>query len=423
MDGKDATSIFKRFLPPTATMAHLAIPSPKPAVLSTDHDGDGVLEIAGIYYWRGENYLMILKQEPNGWYVADTKKGKGYGIKSLGAAPLKNRNEYNILVGWQVGSIWADLSVYQWENRGFKDLVKGHQYFSMIDVEDMDPGPEGDGLYEIALWKHDTGLAFSVEVFRLGREGFERARDVYPSYFKKVEQYYSALLREYDSSTYWYYLADAQIKLGRKSEAHKSIARALAFEYPYPSRDELMNIKRSLCEYKDFSNKKGIDFSSLTYVCSETERDLKLEAAIEGEYNFKLSEENIRYYYNRIDLNNDGEQEVFVFLVGPLVCGTGGCSAVILKEQEGAYQVLSRFSLVRNPVIVSNTTTKAYRDLIMYVTGGGMEDFFAQVKFDGKTYPLNPSVQPKVTPGTKVEGVAIVADDLAKSKGIQLKVE
>ncbi|REJ09874.1 hypothetical protein [Halobacillus trueperi] len=351
------------------------------------------------------------------------KKGKGYGVRYLGAVPLKNRNEYNILVGWQVGSIWSDLSVYKWENGGFTDLVEGNQYFSMIDVEDMEGEQGRDGLYEVALWKHDTGLAYTVEVFRLGHEGFERAGDVYPAYFQKVERYYSLLLKEYDSSTYWYYLADAQIRTGRKQEAYKSITRALAFEYPYPSRDKLLILRRNLCDIEPFSNQKGIDFSSLTYVCSETERDLKLEAAIEKEYNFKLSEENIRYYYNRIDLNNDGDKEVFVFLVGPFVCGTGGCSAVILKENEGEYQVLSRFSLVRNPVIVSKTTTNGYRDLVMYVAGGGIEDFFAQVKFDGKTYPLNPSVQRKVAPGTKVEGGAIVADDLAKSKGIQLNEE
>ncbi|MGR9048108.1 hypothetical protein ACQ4XT_05755 [Halobacillus faecis] len=409
---------FKRFLPPTATMVHLSTPSSKPALLSTDVDGDGVAEIVGVYYWRGENYLMILKQGPGGWYVADTKKGKGYGVKYLGAAPLKNRNEYNILVGWQVGSIWADLSVYRWDHGGFTDLVEGNQYFSMIDVEDIENEYGRDGIYEVALWKHDTGLAYIVEVFRLGHSGFERAEDVYPTYFEKVERYYGSLLREYDSSTYWYYLADAQMKTGSKQDAYQSISRALAFEYPYPSRDQLLYLKRNLCDFEPFPKQKGIDFSSLTYVCSETERDPKLEAAIEQEYNLTLSEENIRYYYNRIDLNNDGDKEVFVFLVGPFVCGTGGCSAVIFKEKEGGYQVLSRFSLVRNPVIVSNTKTNGYRDLIMYVAGGGMEDFFAHVKFDGNTYPLNPSVQPKVAPGTKVEGEAIVADDLAKSKGV-----
>ncbi|MEC3884265.1 hypothetical protein VKA52_11050 [Halobacillus sp. HZG1] len=417
---KDMVSIFKRFLPPTATMVHFATPESKSALIITDLEGDGVTEIAGIYYWRGENYLMILKQGPGGWYIADTKKGKGYGVKYLGVVPLKNRNEYNILVGWQVGSIWSDLSVYEWGNDGVTDLIEGNQYFSMIDVEDMEGKQGRDGLYEVALWKHDTGLAYNVEVFRWGHDGFERAEDVYPAYFKKVERYYSSLLREYNSSTYWYYIADAQIKTGRKREAYKSITHALDFEYPYPSRDKLLNLRRDLCDVEPFSNQKGIDFSSLTYVCSQTERDLKLEAAVEKEYNVKLSEENIRYYYNRIDLNNDGNKEVFVFLVGSFVCGTGGCSAVIFKEMEGEYQVLSRFSLVRNPVIVSNTTTNGYRDLIMYVAGGGIEDFFAHIKFDGQTYPLNPSVQPIVASGTKVEGEAIVADDLAKSKGIQI---
>ncbi|MBA2174900.1 hypothetical protein H0266_08345 [Halobacillus locisalis] len=181
---------------------------------------------------------------------------------------------------------------------------------------------------------------------------------------------------------------------------------------------EICNIVRDDCTYQPFDNQSGIDFSALTYVCSETKRDPRLEAAIEKEFDVKLSEVNIRYFYNKIDLNDDGIEEVFVYLVGPFVCGTGGCSAVLFGQKEGEYLPLSRFSLVRNPVIVTNTVTNGYRDLIMYVAGGGIESFFARLSYDGSTYPLNPSVQPKVEAGTKVEGVAIVADDLAENPGI-----
>lgn len=181
-----------------------------------------------------------------------------------------------------------------------------------------------------------------------------------------------------------------------------------------------ITIKKNICQYKPFSKEYGIDFSSIKYICSEKERDIKLEKAIVKAFDLEQNEDNVRYYYNKVDLNEDGNPEVFVYLVGPYVCGTGGCSGAIFKLENGEYKLLSRFSLVRNPVIISKTKTNGYRDIIMHVFGGGIESFFAWVKYDGKTYPSNPSVQPKVEPGTKVGGIAVIADDIANNPGIKL---
>jgi len=101
--------------------------------------------------------------------------------------------------------------------------------------------------------------------------------------------------------------------------------------------------------------------------------------------------------------------------------GTGGCSSAIFKQENGEYRLLSRFSLVNNPIIISNKKTKGYKDIIMYVSGGGIESFFAQIKYDGTTYPSNPSIEPKINVGTKLEGIAIIADDITKNSGIELK--
>ncbi|ARI75694.1 tetratricopeptide repeat protein [Halobacillus mangrovi] len=414
----DALTTIQRFLPPTAKVVEWgAAPNRRPAVGLVDLDGDDSAEIVGVYDFRGEHYLTVLKYYESDWYVADTVKGKGYNITSFGAAPIKVRSRNNLVVGWQVGAIWSDLSIYEWTEDGLKDLVEGNKYYSMIDVEDVEGAEGRDGVYELALWKHDTGDAYKVEVYRFRDNQFVLPEDVYAYYFRKVEDYYQRLLQKKDSTTYWYYLADAQIKTGKRQEALASIERALAFDYPYPSREVLMALKRNLCPYEPFKNQDGIDFTALTYVCSETERDVRLEEALKKEFQLPPGEK-IRYFYNKIDLNNDGNPEVFVYLVGSYVCGTGGCSGAIFNQKNGEYQLLSRFSLVRNPVIISSTKTNGYRDIILYVAGGGIESFFARLKFDGKSYPMNPSVQSKVEPGTKVEGVAIAADDLAKSQGI-----
>lgn len=224
-----------------------------------------------------------------------------------------------------------------------------------------------------------------------------------------------------DLTTYRYYLADAQIKIGNTKEVCQSVNKALAAKYPYPSAEKLMELKKEICEDKRFYNENGIDFLTIKYITSEKEKDTRLEKAIIKAFDLSQDEGKVRYYYNNIDLNDDGKPEVFVYLVGPFVCGTGGCSAAIFKQENGEYKLLSKFSLVNNPIIISDNKTNGYKDIIMDVYGGGIESFFAKLKFDGIKYPMNPSIQPKVEPGTKVEGIAIIADDITKNFGIELK--
>lgn len=163
----------------------------------------------------------------------------------------------------------------------------------------------------------------------------------------------------------------------------------------------------------------GSDFSDVKYIDSENIKDEKLEEAIIELYELEESD-NTRYYYNRIDFDSDGVPEVFVFLVGSATCGTGGCSAAIFKELNEGYEVVSQFTLVNTPVIVSDTKTNGYNDLIMYVSGGGIKPFCAVMKHDGTNYPQNPSTQPKLEEGTKVKGMGIINDEINPNTGINI---
>ena len=420
-DSRYLMDIIKRFLPPFSEVIILEKPLKTPAVAMVDLDGDGILELVGAYNWQGENYIIVLKYYYGTWKVIDIVKGKGYNITYFGFAPITSTYKNNLVVGWQVASIWSDLSVYEWTEMGLNDLIDGNKYYSMIEIKDMKSTQGRDGIYELALWIHDTGDAYKVEIYRWKGDNFTLALDVYPYYFKKVENYYKELLRDTNSTTYWYYLAEAQIKIGNTKEARESIDKALSFQYPYPSREELMELRRQLCEYQPFVNEDEIDLSSIKYACSETQRDIKLEKALIKEFELDRYQDSTRYYYNKVDLNGDGIPEIFAYVVGPYVCGTGGCSAVIYKQEGEEYNLLARFSLVNNPIIISKNKTKGYRDIIMNVYGGGIESFFALLKYDGTSYPSNPSTQPKVEPETKVEGIAIIADDISKNPGIKLE--
>ncbi|WP_347272215.1 WG repeat-containing protein [Paenibacillus sp. N3/727] len=110
------------------------------------------------------------------------------------------------------------------------------------------PSPAGkDGIAEIALWIHDTGDAYRVEVLRWKNGIFVPAPDVYRYYFPTVVRYYEQMTQQHpDYSFYWYYLADAQYRAGMPQEALASVHKALSFDQPYPSRERLLELERNI---------------------------------------------------------------------------------------------------------------------------------------------------------------------------------
>ncbi|MCA0150059.1 hypothetical protein LCD52_14760 [Rossellomorea vietnamensis] len=160
-----------------------------------------------------------------------------------------------------------------------------------------------------------------------------------------------------------------------------------------------------------------VDVSDVTYVLSETKRDPMLAKAFSKAFDLKQGEDQIQYYYNHIDLNDDQQPETFVYLVGSPLCGSGGCSGALFTNQNGEYKLVTTFSLLRSPVIIENEKTNGWKNMIMYVSGGGIKGGYKRLRFDGKTYPSNPSVQPDVQKG-KISGVGIINDDISKKEGI-----
>ncbi|MCA1059948.1 hypothetical protein LCL96_13505 [Rossellomorea aquimaris] len=160
-----------------------------------------------------------------------------------------------------------------------------------------------------------------------------------------------------------------------------------------------------------------VDVSDVTYIQSETVPDPKLEEAFSKALNLKRGEDHVQYYYNHVDLNDDQQPETFVYVVGFPVCGSGGCSGALFTKENNEYKLMTVFSLVRSPIIIQNEKTNGWKNIIMYVSGGGIKGGYKQLLFNGKTYPSNPSVQPDVQPG-KISGLGIINDDISKKEGI-----
>nr|WP_314896836.1 hypothetical protein [uncultured Flavobacterium sp.] len=112
-----------------------------------------------------------------------------------------------------------------------------------------------------------------------------------------------------------------------------------------------------------------------------------------------INETSRKFIFFEYDLNHDGKKEILVGLTGSYFCGSGGCTQYILDNQG---YVISKFTVADTPVIIDTHKSNGWYDLIIY--SGGKNHL---VKFNGKKYPSNPSMQP--------EFKAIPADDLARA--------
>jgi hypothetical protein len=103
----------------------------------------------------------------------------------------------------------------------------------------------------------------------------------------------------------------------------------------------------------------------------------------------------IHYFAARVDLDDDGVPEWIVYVAGPSVCGTGGCDTMVLKESDHGFELVSRISVTRPPIVVAETKTEGWRDLIVHVRGGGiLPGHDASLRFDGTAYSGNPTIEP-----------------------------
>jgi len=103
----------------------------------------------------------------------------------------------------------------------------------------------------------------------------------------------------------------------------------------------------------------------------------------------------VRYFAGSADLNGDGREETVVYVAGPSVCGTGGCDTLVLESEDNGLRLVTRISVTRPPIVAASASTNGWRDIIVHVSGGGIiPGYDARLRFDGRTYPDTPPVEP-----------------------------
>lgn len=96
------------------------------------------------------------------------------------------------------------------------------------------------------------------------------------------------------------------------------------------------------------------------------------------------------FCFEEIDLNGDGRNEIFVGFKGSYYCGSGGCTALLLHHSG---KLITRFTVAEYPIIVDSNKTNEWKNLL--IGSASVRPAIHVVKWDGKKYPGNPSIQPR----------------------------
>jgi hypothetical protein len=146
--------------------------------------------------------------------------------------------------------------------------------------------------------------------------------------------------------------------------------------------------------------------------------DPALEAAIlAASPDLRRAQGRISYVHARTDLNGDGRQDVLIYLMGPYVCGTGGCTLQVFQQGARGYRLVSSFPTSRLPVIVSQTRHNGWRDLWRRQSGGGAPATWVREAFDGRGYVEKQRIPASGAPPV---GTAVLGGDPSLAVGAPL---
>ena len=145
--------------------------------------------------------------------------------------------------------------------------------------------------------------------------------------------------------------------------------------------------------HKPSNGSEGSERLAITYTTQimgttcEKEPLAKLERFIIDYYEIpKQYWSGTKYYYNYVDLNEDGKREIFVVVMGSYTSGTGGSSALWLKDNQEITTacVLQAFTLMQLPIIISNNTSSGFRELVVPYYGNAASEYRILSNHDGK---------------------------------------
>lgn len=116
------------------------------------------------------------------------------------------------------------------------------------------------------------------------------------------------------------------------------------------------------------------------------------------------------YTHAFTDLNDDGIDDAVVLITDRQYCGSGGCSFVVFQGVADGFKVISASTITKEPILLLPEKKQGWHTLSVFVAGGGAKPGQVMLRFNGKRYPGNPSMQPQATKHDLHGATTLIAD-------------
>lgn len=147
---------------------------------------------------------------------------------------------------------------------------------------------------------------------------------------------------------------------------------------------------------------------------AETTPDPALEQVLIDHYQLDPQQcKETQYYYNYLDLNDDGAMEIFVLLLGPYTTTESGSSAALVLQGEEGYYVEKSFTNLYMPFVVSNQTNEGWHDLVLVVGEGGRMDHYVVLRYENNAYGISTHPVEQIE---SIDGTIYLCNDLEEDQ-------
>ena len=149
-------------------------------------------------------------------------------------------------------------------------------------------------------------------------------------------------------------------------------------------------------------DKKGVDDELAdkikNYIITEFLTDADNRAITEDQRKFQLY---------KVDLNNDGNEEIFVNFMTSYFCGSGGCTVLLLDNN---LKLITRFSPTQT-LFVDEKVENDWRILLTNTEGS-----WRKLIYENGTYPSNPTMVDATNEEPSEKAVKMFDEDHSKQK-------
>ncbi|UZX28279.1 hypothetical protein [Riemerella anatipestifer] len=119
-----------------------------------------------------------------------------------------------------------------------------------------------------------------------------------------------------------------------------------------------------------------------------------------------ITPEDKKFSLAQVDLNNDGKNEVFVYLNSSYFCGSSGCTVLLLQND---LKPITTFTVTRPPFWVQSKEENGWKVLSVQDRKG-----WKTLTFNNGTYPSNPSLLDVSQEPNKVEATEVLSETNTK---------